>query len=912
MKKRSILIKSSFAFALISLAFCIFLIKDQAGLSEREKYEQYLNGEYEKMPDCSEKERNKMAKPDRPDLAAMQNYFMIVDPQLKRVPTERLMDAYLETENIRKEINLRSQITNMQWNGTVANMGGRTRAIMYDPNDVNGNKVWAAGVTSGLWYCNDITNNMYPWIPVDDFWDNISISCIVYDPNDPQTFYLGTGEAETAVIIYRESSGVGAGIMKSTDGGQTWSILPSTQDFKYVTDIQIRDEDGTSVIYAGVVSGIYKGQVHQSLPTDGLYRSEDGGLTWQQVLPYITGLDVPYAVSEIKIGANGRIYVGSMGNVNLEGGATILYSDDGTTGTWTKYEDIKIIIEAQAYYKIPGRVVLATAPSDENRVYALFAVGFTEGFVYYRGRYIIRTDNAGETWTNLTLPDENYATLAWHALMAGVNPNDPDEVYVGGLDVWKSSNGGWNWNHLSDWALMYYGGGDDYVHADQHIALYKPGSSDEILFATDGGVFYTSNGTSAYPVFEEKNKSYNSLQFYTCAISPVSGETRYIGGLQDNGTLFYTGTPLDINDMIDGGDGAYCFWDKNEPHIFITSVYYNRYSVFLWDNYYDNAGEYSGTFICPADYDYKLNAIYANATTFFGSYADKLLRSSGIPYNISNNYIFLNTGSTVPFSHVKYSTYSPNGTATLFVGSQSGRIFKVENAHALPTVTEITGSTFPAANISCIAIGGSEDTLIVTFSNYGVTSVWQTYDGGTTWSEKQGNLPDMPVRWAIYHPDNSQQALLATEIGVWATNQLHLDDPYWEPAVDGLANVRVDMLKLRGSDYTVLAATHGRGLFTATYEYDPHTSVDELSENDLQVYPNPTSGKFRLTINKQDPGILQVKLMDMTGKIIKENMENQFTGRYIQDFDISSYAKGTYILQVTDGKRKVNRKIIFQ
>ncbi|MBE9491451.1 MAG: hypothetical protein IMY70_01085, partial [Bacteroidetes bacterium] len=85
MKKRSILIKSSFAFALISLTFCLFLIKDQAGLSEREKYEQYLNGEYDKMPDCSEKERNKMAKPDRPDLAAMQNYFMIVDPQLKRV-----------------------------------------------------------------------------------------------------------------------------------------------------------------------------------------------------------------------------------------------------------------------------------------------------------------------------------------------------------------------------------------------------------------------------------------------------------------------------------------------------------------------------------------------------------------------------------------------------------------------------------------------------------------------------------------------------------------------------------------------------------------------------------------------------------------------------------------------------------
>jgi hypothetical protein len=152
------------------------------------------------------------------------------------------------------------------------------------------------------------------------------------------------------------------------------------------------------------------------------------------------------------------------------------------------------------------------------------------------------------------------------------------------------------------------------------------------------------------------------------------------------------------------------------------------------------------------------------------------------------------------------------------LGTQAGRLFKVANAHSNPQVTEIGSSNFPPGNISCIAVEGSEDTVLVTFSNYGVSSVWQTYDGGTTWVEREGNLPDMPIRWAAYRPGNSKQAILATEIGVWTTDNLDEHDVYWTPSVQGLANVRVDMLDLRKSDGTILAATHGRGLFTAKFQ----------------------------------------------------------------------------------------------
>ena len=143
-----------------------------------------------------------------------------------------------------------------------------------------------------------------------------------------------------------------------------------------------------------------------------------------------------------------------------------------------------------------------------------------------------------------------------------MDPNDHNHLFVGGLDLHRSTNAGNSWTKLSDWALMYYGGGDQYLHADHHSITFKPGSSDDILFSNDGGVFYTTTGTNNSPIFLEKNKGYSTLQFYTCAIDKEEDRNYFIGGLQDNGSLLYTNNELDINDMITGGDGAYCFFES--------------------------------------------------------------------------------------------------------------------------------------------------------------------------------------------------------------------------------------------------------------------------------------------------------------------------------------------------------------
>ena len=901
MKRKSILL-----FSLVPVILACIALINLFTPGERERYDLFLAEQYSSVA---------RELPDSPEMAALQDHYMTVDPELQRVPVERLYDAYLTARELQEQLAFKSGSEPIEWEETGSNMGGRTRAVMWDPNDAAGKKAWAGGVTGGLWYNDDVTSGLSMWQPVDDFWPNLSICCMTYDPVDPQTFYVGTGEPFTARVIYRESSGVGTGIWKSEDAGATWTLIPSTQDFKYISDIEVRDENGSSVIYAGVVSGSYHGINHQSQPSDGLYRSDDGGATWEQALPDINGSNKPYAPADIEIGPDGRIFVGTMKNLDMEGGATILWSDAGTAGSWTVFDDYIAIIEAQPEYNVPGRVILASAPSDASVVYALIGSGYisnSTGFNYARGGFILRSDDKGETWSETNQPEGgiDWASLSWHAFIAAVSPDNPDELYVGGLDVWKSANAGSSWSHLSDWSLMYWGGGPDYVHADQHAQVYKDGSPEEMLFGSDGGVFYTSNAGSGNPVFEEMNRNFSTLQFYTCDIYPLSTNDYFVGGLQDNGTLLYEGQPLDINDMIDGGDGAYCFFDEDEPQIMITSTYYNRYSIFVNFNQVDYNGDYSsGVFINPCDYDSPNNILYANAVTFGGSYSNNILRLEGFPYGTGGNGDFVNlgTGLNVYFSHVKVSPWAPPGTSTLFVGSQDGRLYKVTDAQATPVVTEIGSADFPVAYLSSVAIGGSEDTLVATFSNYGVPSVWQTYDGGDTWEDISGNLPDMPIRWALCHPQSAKHIMLATEVGIWLTEDGSAAGVTWEPTPD-FPNVRVDMIQMRYDDYKVLAATHGRGLWSGIWLLGPQVGAEEIANNIPGLYPNPSDGMLYVPVE----GSCRITVSDMTGKSVFDETDGEPGLTSLKTLDLNSLGSGIYILSVDDGEQIRSGRIILR
>ena len=828
----------SYLLLIVIISFSTFTIIN-TNKDPRNQYELFLLDQYKSMPNYSEDELKDIPKPEHPHMAIFQNNFMTLDPKLGYVPSDRLNEAFIETRAIQNNISNERQIA---WSAIGSDMGGRTRTLMFDPNDSNYLKVWAAGVSGGLWYNGNIEDIDSYWQPVSDFWDNLSVSKIIYDPNNPEIYYVATGEANTAIITYRESSSRGVGIWKSLDSGENWELLEATVNFEYVTDIEIQNNNGNSTLYASVVSGIYQGESHLSSPSDGLYRSTDFGVTWEQVLPNIINSNIPYSPSDIEITSSGKIFVGTMKNLEGNGGATILSSLTGNINTWTINSDYKILIESSNENNIPGRVILSSCKDEPNYIYATIGAGFLNnmGFNLSYGELMIKSSDSGDSWSQVNIPTEDaneWASLAWHALALSVHPENPNILFAGGLELYKSIDGGNSWVDLSEWNLMYYGGGDRYIHADIHQIIFKPNDTNSIAVTSDGGLFYSNNShlPGYEPSFIERNQGYNTLQFYTCDISSNTNELEVVGGLQDNGTLYLQANGgiienLNINDMITGGDGAFCFFDENEPRL-LTSTYYNAwYLINTETNEYDYANGSSGVFINPSDYDSQNNILYANKVRFNGSQNNRIIT---INENAEISTINLNTNTSVYFSSVKISPYSNNET-NIFLGTQSGKLYKINDIGNTNSVNEIGSELFPTGNISSIDIGYSEDQILITFSNYGVSSIWFTDNGGNTWTEKEGNLPDMPIRWALFNPNDNNFVLIATEIGVWETSNLLNNNTSWLPS-NSLGNVRVDMLSIRESDNMVLAATHGRGLFYGYFENSATIQGDINSDDIINV-----------------------------------------------------------------------------
>ncbi len=856
--------------------------------------------------------------PEGPEFAGYRDYIMTMNPETRRVPDKALYKAARLVDEEKRNGSLKSGYM-FNWTTISSNTGGRTRAVMYDPNDPEQNKVWAGGVTGGLWYRN-IIRGVDIWRPVNDFWPSLAISCITYDPNDTKTFYVGTGEGQTAVTIYRESSGRGAGIWKSDNAGTDWEVLGSTGEFEYVTDIAVRNESGKSVIYTGVCSGIYKGQIHTSKPNDGLFRSEDGGITWSQVLPDIPGTEIPFSPAHIEITAGNRIFVGTMRNIYQEGGGRILYSDNGID--WTVMDDYVPAIKARTRNNIPGRVILAAAPSDEKRIYAILAGGEANpanGFVYSRGVMIIVSINGGVNWSQVTMPlprqnesEGQWSFLAWHALTAAVQPNNPDVLWVGGLDLYRSDDAGMTWSQKSLWynfGAYYHPQNPTYVHADQHSLIYKPGSNTELLNSNDGGVFLTTNATYSNPAFKEVNQGYNTLQYYTCAIHPEAGKRYFMGGCQDNGTFRTTYIATSKEFSVSYGDGAFCFIDEDEPNFQISGSQNNYY-------YYSNDGNHNqiygynfdgGTFINPVDYDHIGNTLYANGMTFEGEFRDQIFRIQRANDTLLQaEAIAANTGSTVPFSAVHVLPWKENGNTIVFAGSQSGKLYRLDNAQAGISASEIGSPDFPVGYISCVQTGSTADQILVTFSNYGVSHVWETTDGGNTWKDKTGNLPDIPVRWALYPPGTENVLMLATELGVWYSSNINADPVTWIQSGDPFPNVRVDMLRSRKSDNHILAATHGRGLFLSSGAVEVSNRASASPEGNILLYPNPASDYINLQVEDESVNLLTFEIFTSSGKLIME--ENLQVGRI--RISLEGMEAGTYILRAKAGNKFYSQTFI--
>jgi photosystem II stability/assembly factor-like uncharacterized protein len=808
------------------------------------------------------------------------------------------------------------------------NVGGRTRALLFDPNDVTNKRVFAGGVSGGLWMNEDITDVNSSWAQVSEVPGNINVSCIAVDPRDSNTWYLGTGEQYTA------GAAVGNGVYKTTNGGLTWNNLSLeamgvgnlssiTSEFLagvyYVNDIIVWDNGNSSEVFVAVGGFVYQDAGNPNnwlgLQSAGLYRSLDGGAAWSRMesenFKYVfSGFDFYYIPNDFEISADNTLWMGTIGSAVGQSGAGLVYkSTDGTT--WS----------LEATLANANRVELAVSSSDANKLYAL--VEGTDGVPHIYQT----TDSFSNT---LELPKPNDADPGipaddfargqdFYNLVIEVDPTNDELVYAGGIDLFRSDDRGSTWSQISRWKSSI-AGSSSVVHPDQHAMAFRPGNENQAVFGNDGGVYYASSLSGAETsntVISERNTNYNVTQFYTAAIAPRAEDEYFMGGTQDNGTPYFYNPNANAPDSsvdISGGDGAACFVDQQGEDYYIVSYVYNAYYQLFdvnenaWKVIVEDLQNTEGDFINQADLDSNLDILYTNGSSGTNY---QLYRYSGLT-SIPVSGQATQTALTSPSldsspTAIKVSPHTTT-SSTLLVGTETSKVFRVTDANAAtPIWTEITGINF-LGSISDIQFGANENEILVTFHNYAVTSIWFSSDGGATWVSKEGNFPDIPVKSILQNPLVKDEVLVGTELGVWGTSNWSDSSPNWSQATNGMSDVKVTDLQLREEDNTVLASTFGRGLFTGKFVEEALKLTKDKSEESVCMYPTISLGTIFVITGKLYDNVSLV-IHKMTGELVHsekdislfEKKENTL------DFDVSP---GFYIVSLYTSSQKIASEII--
>jgi hypothetical protein len=383
-------------------------------------------------------EKEKGPRRNQPDMFAEFDKLKRMNPATGEVPADGLQRAYehfVEQWGEPRILPDGNSNYGLYWDERgPSGIGGRTRAILWDPNSATNKAFFAGGVGGGLWHTDDVTVGAPDWTQVSPLFGNVAVTCINYDPSNTQVMYFGTGEGWFNADALR-----GAGVWKSVDGGATWNQLPSTTGnaFYYCQGIVVTS---TGVVYVAT-----KG---------GLQRSDDGGATFTKVLGTGTGATNDW-MTDIEIAGNDNLFVGVSGS-GVYKSAGSLGANQGTVGNWTH-----LSTSFAAGY---SRVELAVGTSNPDYIYAICEVNNASSDVY-------RSTNGGTTW-GATPAQPGFGLdisngQAWYDLCIAVDPTNHLVVYTGGIDQHRSTDGGANWTQLT---AAYGGGFGPYIHPDQHIS----------------------------------------------------------------------------------------------------------------------------------------------------------------------------------------------------------------------------------------------------------------------------------------------------------------------------------------------------------------------------------------------------------------------------------------------------------
>jgi photosystem II stability/assembly factor-like uncharacterized protein len=678
---------------------------------------------------------------------------------------------------------------NWTWMGP-GNVGGRILGIAIHPSDAN--TIYVGSASGGIW---KTTDGGASWAPQNDFLASLTVGCLALDPTNPNVLYAGTGEGFFDSVQGSSNSAAiqGAGIFKSTDAGAHWTQIPATAttDWYFVNRI-VLDPNNPMVLLAATGSGIW--------------RSTDAGATWTRRTTSRTA-DVEFHPTDSLRAVAGR----------FDGSAQ--YSADGGL-SWLGATGLPAAKRVELRYARSNPLTIIAGVSGNNDRITIWRS--TDGGL----TYALRTSGSG-------IPTySSYNSALW------VDPTNPDLVVGGGVDLFRSTNGGVNLIQISNWSNA-----PTSAYADHHVVVPHPGfngtTNKIVFFGTDGGLYrandvYTASTGGGWTVL---NNNLGITQFYGVAINPTSGVL--IGGTQDNGTQRFSGNPQAWTRTF-GGDGGFCASDPTDPNYFYGE--YVSLQIFRSTNgglsagyIYSGISEPTANFISHFVLDpqnpnrmlgggaqlWRSNNVKAAGPTWASiKPALGCFQSEPVPSHFRDN----------PPCNISTVTIAEGNSDLIWVGHNNGDVYKTTNGTAVnPTWVKMDDGApgLPNRWISRIALDRADPNRVyVSLMGYTNDNLWRSTNGGATWARITGTvplaLPTAPVSCVTVHRRLPGRLYAGTDVGVYWSED---DGATWLTSNQGPGIAPVDEV-LWKNDRTLIAGSHGRGVYSAeTWDPASATSV---------------------------------------------------------------------------------------
>ncbi|MCC7431846.1 T9SS type A sorting domain-containing protein [bacterium] len=704
-------------------------------------------------------------------------YFLQKSFPANEINYEAFKQAILETQRMKNSNKIQS-LPSWVSVGPI-NIGGRVTDIEVVSDSIS-NTYFIGSASGGIFKSTDNGNS---WNAIFDSELSLSIGDIAIDPTNPQTIYVGQGEANAGggSVCYG-----GFGVSKSTDGGNTWQNI-GLQNSNAIGKIVVDPQNSNNVFVAAM------GRLFSTNSERGIYRSQNAGQTWTQVLAVndsTGGIDlainpqnpnIVYAATwERKRSLTGRFYAGI--------GSGIYRSTDGGT-TWNLMTN-----------GLPqpstnnGKIAISISNSNPNVLYATYCdhPGFFLG--------VYKTTDGGNSWTQLSGNGLTgcFSSFGWWFNRLFVDPTNSDKVFLSGLNLYSSTDGGNNWNVSGS-----------SMHVDHHALFIFPNNQNKILCGNDGGLYTSNDGGN----FWTKINGLPNIQFYNVEIDFLNPQ-KYYGGSQDNGTLKSLSTPNYFS-AIFGGDGFYVLVDPTNSNNVFAEYQYGALSRST-----DGGNSFQIATTGINNNDRKnwqtpviLDKNYPN-TLYYGS--NKLYKSNNSAQSWTQISPDLTkgagTGNTV-FGTITTIAVSPVDTNIVYVGCDDGNVQVSKDGGGLWTNVS---TSLPLRWITRIVADPKADSVAyVSLSGFRIDEplphIFRTENFGQTWVSISSNLPDAPVNTIVVDPKDTNVLYIGTDTGTFYTTNLGVT---WDFLGNSLPNVPVNELKFHEPTRKLLAGTYGRSMFT--------------------------------------------------------------------------------------------------